>query len=97
MFKLQVPPLGRISYIDVMQISLTPEQREWLEAKVAAGQFGSLEEAAAAAIADSMAGEIDDMAWAKPYVDEARAAVARGDVLTIEEHRARIARRLSKT
>lgn len=80
-----------------MQISLTPEQREWLEAKVAAGQFDSLEEAATAAIADSMAGEIDDMAWAKPYVDEARAAVARGDVLTIEEHRARIARRLSKT
>jgi len=80
-----------------MQISLTPEQREWLEAKVAAGQFGSIEEAAAAAIADSMAGEIDDMAWAKPYVDEARDAVARGDVLTIEEHRARIAHRLSKT
>jgi antitoxin ParD1/3/4 len=80
-----------------MQISLTPEQREWLEAKVAAGQFDSIEEAATAAIADSMAGEIDDMAWAKPYVDEARAAVARGDVLTIEEHRARIARHLSKT
>lgn len=80
-----------------MQISLTPEQREWLEAKVAAGQFDSIEEAAAAAIADSMAGEIDDMAWAKPYVDEARAAVARGDVLTIEEHRARIARHLSKS
>jgi antitoxin ParD1/3/4 len=80
-----------------MQISLTAEQREWLEAKVAAGQFDSIEEAAAAAIADSMAGEIDDMAWAKPYVDEARDAVARGDVLTIEEHRARIARHLSKT
>jgi antitoxin ParD1/3/4 len=77
-----------------MQISLTPEQREWLEAKVAAGQFDSVEEAAAAAIADSMAGEVDDMAWAKPYVDEGRAAVARGDVLTVEEHRARMARRL---
>ena len=71
-----------------MQISLTREQQEWLEAKVAAGQFGSIEEAAAAAIADSMAGEIDDMAWAKPYVDEARAAIERGDVLSIEEHRA---------
>jgi antitoxin ParD1/3/4 len=68
-----------------MQISLTPEQQEWLEAKVAAGQFGSIEEAAAAAIADSIAGEIDDMVWAKPYIDEARAAVARGDVLTLEE------------
>lgn len=80
-----------------MQIPLTSEQRQWLEAKVAAGQFGSIEEAAVAAIADSMAGEIDDMAWAKPYVDEARDAVARGDVLSIEEHRARIAHRLSKS
>ena len=85
-----------VGYTDAMQISLTPEQHDWLEAKVAAGQFGSVEEAAAAAIADSMAGEIDDMAWAKTYVDEARAAVARGDMLTLEEHRARIARRLSK-
>ena len=25
----------------------------------------------------------DDLAWAKPYVDRARAAVARGDVLTL--------------
>lgn len=86
-----------ISYTDVMQISLTPEQQEWLEAKVAAGHYTSIEEAAAAAIADSMAGDVDDMAWARPYVDEARAAVARGDVLSVEEHRARIARRLSKT
>lgn len=77
-----------------MQITLTPEQQAWLEAKVAAGEFGTVEEAAAAAIADSMAGEIDDMAWAKPYVDEARAAVARGKVLTLEEHRARLAHRL---
>jgi antitoxin ParD1/3/4 len=79
-----------------MQISLTREQEEWLEAKVAAGLFGSIEEAVAAAIADSMAGEIDDMAWAKPYVDEARAAIERGDVLSIEEHKARMARRLRR-
>jgi antitoxin ParD1/3/4 len=79
-----------------MQISLTPEQKAWLEAKVAAGEFGSIEEAAVAAITDSMAGEIDDMGWAKPYVDEARSAAVRGEVLTLEEHRARIARQLSE-
>jgi antitoxin ParD1/3/4 len=33
----------------------------------------------------------DDLAWAKPYVDEALAAVARGDVITLEEHKRRIA------
>jgi antitoxin ParD1/3/4 len=77
-----------------MQITLTPEQQAWLEAKVAAGEFGSVEDAVEAAITNSMAAEIDDMAWAIPYVDEARAAVARGEVLTLEEHRARVARQL---
>jgi toxin ParE1/3/4 len=33
--------------------------------------------------------EPDDMAWAKPLVDEARADIARGDVCTLEGHRAR--------
>jgi antitoxin ParD1/3/4 len=79
-----------------MQITLTPEQQAWLEAKVAAGEFGSVEDAVAAAITNSMAAEIDDMAWAMPYVDEARAAVARGEVLTLEEHRARVARQLGE-
>lgn len=80
-----------------MQLTLTPEQRAWLEAKVAAGEFSSVEEAAAAAITDSMAGDVDDMAWARPYADEARAEAARGEVMTLEEHRARIARHLSES
>jgi hypothetical protein len=29
---------------------------------------------------DQLAMRDDDLAWAKPYVDEARASVARGDV-----------------
>jgi hypothetical protein len=29
------------------------------------------------------------LAWAKPHVDEALADVARGDVMTLEEHEAR--------
>jgi hypothetical protein len=28
----------------------------------------------------------DDFAWAKPYVEQARASVARGDVLSGEEY-----------
>jgi len=81
-----------------MQITLTPEQQAWLEAKVAAGEFGSVEEAALAAITDSMAGEIEDMAWAKqPYINQARTAAARGEVLTLEEHRARIVRQLGES
>lgn len=28
----------------------------------------------------------DDLAWAKPYIDEAIAEVERGEVVTLEEH-----------
>ena len=31
-----------------------------------------------------------DLAWAKPYVDEADAEIARGDFVTLEEHEARM-------
>ena len=30
--------------------------------------------------------DADDLAWAKPYVDQARSSVARGDVLSGEEY-----------
>jgi len=32
-----------------------------------------------------MATEVDDLDWAKPYVEEARASLARGDVLSGEQ------------
>jgi antitoxin ParD1/3/4 len=35
------------------------------------------------------------LAWAKPYLDKAEADIARGDVITLEEHRARNAARLA--
>ncbi len=83
-----------------MSITLTPDQETWIKAHVATGDFASVEEAARQLIDDRIAelahdegGEPDDMAWAKPLVDEARAAIARGDVLTLEEHRARNAAR----
>ena len=83
-----------------MTITLTPEQEKWINAHVATGDFASVEEAARqlidgriAEFAHDAGDEHDDMAWAKPLVDEARAAIARGDVLTLEEHRARNAAR----
>jgi antitoxin ParD1/3/4 len=82
-----------------MTITLTPEQQALLSAYVARGDFSSIEEAALQLIneriAERAAEEGDDLAWAKPYVDEARAAVARGDVLTLDEHKARNAARLA--
>jgi antitoxin ParD1/3/4 len=72
-----------------MEISLSPAQQEWLRARVARGEFATIEDAASAAITESMAGDIDDLAWARPYVDQARQDVSSGKVLTLEEHRAR--------
>ena len=68
-----------------MHITLPQEQIEWLEAQVAAGHFSSIDEAVAVAIADLKALGDDDLAWAKPYVDQARASLARGDVISGEE------------
>lgn len=82
-----------------ISLSLTPEQQAWLKARVASGDFASVEEAArqliGERIAEREAEEGDDLIWAKPYVDEALASVARGEGLTFDEHRARNAARLA--
>jgi antitoxin ParD1/3/4 len=69
-----------------MNIKLPIEQEEWLKAQVAAGCYASLDEALAVAVADLMAIHSDELAWAKPYIDQARASVARGDVMSGEEY-----------
>ena len=71
-----------------MPITLTPEQEAWLQAHVASGDFASIEDAARQLIDERAAEQTDDLAWAKPYVDEARAAVARGEFVSLEQHRA---------
>ena len=85
-----------------MTITLTPEQESWIKAHVATGEFASIEQAARQLIDDRIAelaqdegDEPDDMAWAKPLVDEGLAALERGEVITLEEHRARNAARLA--
>jgi len=68
-----------------MNIRLPPTQQAWLEAQVAAGKFNSVDDAVAVAVADLMAINDDDLAWAKPYVDEGRAAAARGEVVSLDD------------
>lgn len=91
--------LGIYGTMSDMTISLTPEQQAWLNAHVARGDFSSVEEAVRQLlderIAERAAEESDDLAWAKPYVDEALAEVARGEFLNRDEHRARNAARLA--
>jgi antitoxin ParD1/3/4 len=82
-----------------MLITLTPEQEAWLKAHVANGDFASIDEAARQLIderiAERAAEETDDLAWAKPYVDAAREAVARGEFVSLDEHKAHNARLLA--
>ncbi len=81
-----------------MPITLTPKQEAWLQAHVATGDFASVEEAARQLIDDRIAEIVaedddEDLDWAKPLLDEARASIARGDALTLEEHRRKNAAR----
>ena len=64
-----------------MTITLTPEQLKWIEQQVAGGKFESVEDAVRLAVAELMSIDTDDLAWAKPLVDGARASIARGEGL----------------
>jgi antitoxin ParD1/3/4 len=79
-----------------MNITLPREQQEWLEAQVRAGAYDSVEDAVATILGQHMNLDIDDMAWAKPLVDEGRACIKRGEMLTLDEHRAHIDATLEK-
>ena len=68
-----------------MQIILSAEQEGWLRKRIANGEFHSVDDAIRQLIGDRMIVDGDDMAWAKPLVDEARAAVARGDASSLED------------
>jgi antitoxin ParD1/3/4 len=58
---------------------VTPEQLKWIEQQVARGKFASVEDAVRLAVADLMVVDADDLEWAEPLVDEARASIARGE------------------
>ncbi len=79
-----------------MNITLPREQQEWLEAQVRAGTYETIDEAVASIVAEHMLLDLDDLDWAKPLVDEARASIARGEGMTLEEYRARMDKRFGK-
>ncbi len=83
-----------------MVVTLTREQEQWLGARVAMGDFPTIEEAARRLLDERIAelGEFADydFAWARPRVDKAREAVARGEVMTLQEHKSRVSEHLLK-
>ena len=82
-----------------MTVTLKPEQEAWLRCHVEAGDFASIEDAALhlidERIADRENEKSGDLAWAKPDVEEGLAALARGDVISHDEHRSRNVIRLA--
>ena len=62
-----------------MNVPLKRQDQEWLEAQVASGRFASLAEAVETAVAKLKSDDVTDDAWAKPFVDDALAALERGE------------------
>jgi antitoxin ParD1/3/4 len=80
-----------------MNIALKADQLKWLEDEVATGTFASVEDAVRLAVAGLMTmSEDDDLSWAKPLVDDARAAIARGEGTPASAVKAEIAEQLRK-
>lgn len=72
-----------------MTVTLSADHLAWVEARVASGTYADADEAVrdilAAGIAELEEAEVDDMAWAKPLVDEALAAIERGEFEIVED------------
>lgn len=77
-----------------MTITITHQQQAWLLDHVSRGEFRSVEDGVRQLLDERMAEraaeEGDDLAWACPEVDQARADVAAGRVLSVEAHEARM-------
>jgi Arc/MetJ-type ribon-helix-helix transcriptional regulator len=80
--------------IETMTITLTAEQQRWLEAEVAAGRIASVEEAVRLAVDLIMPVDTTDLSWAKPYLDEAREQVARGEYVEHSDLKRELAERI---
>jgi len=64
-----------------MTNTLTPTNQKWLEQQVKEGAFSSEDEALNMAVETLKSILIDDLSWARPYIDEARQEIADGKVL----------------
>jgi antitoxin ParD1/3/4 len=82
-----------------MSITLTPEQEAWCKAHVAAGVFASVAAAARQRIDERIAEraieEGDDLLMGETLCGRSAGRGARGDVLTLDEHKSRNAARLA--
>lgn len=82
-----------------MNVRVKPETEAWLKAEVAKGRFGSIEEAVETIVLAHQAAEldvaVDDHTWAKPLIDEALAALERGEGSTLADVVSRLKDRIA--
>jgi antitoxin ParD1/3/4 len=81
-----------------LKVTLTPEQIAWIDVRIARGDFPSVEDAVRQLIDERIAErsiEDDDLAWAGPFLDSAIVEAERGNVMSLEEHRAHNRARLA--
>jgi Arc/MetJ-type ribon-helix-helix transcriptional regulator len=71
-----------------MTMQLPSDVQDWIDKRVKAGAFKTEAEAIAFAVRQ-LASPDEDLSWLKPLLDEARAEIARGDGISLEEFRAR--------
>lgn len=81
-----------------MNIRLKPRIEALLKAQVDAGHFETIEDAITAAVLGAPVSEaaLEDLTWAKPMLDEADRAIARGETLSEQEAYWDLERRLGK-
>lgn len=81
-----------------MPISLTPHLEEWIAARVAEGEFDSIEDGVRQLVEERIAerdlGD-DDLTWLKPLIDEGLANIERGEIMSAEEFGLRTAEMLA--
>ena len=79
-----------------MQVTLTTDQRQWLEKQVAAGRYPTVDAAALAIIDERMSLETAGLDWARPLLDAARAGIGRGEYSRIKDVDARLEQRIHR-
>jgi Arc/MetJ-type ribon-helix-helix transcriptional regulator len=72
-----------------MTTQLPSDVQDWIDQRVRAGAFKTPAEAIAFAVRQ-LASPDEDLSWIAPLLDEARAEIARGEGLSLEEFRARM-------
>jgi Arc/MetJ-type ribon-helix-helix transcriptional regulator len=72
-----------------MDMQLPPDVQDWIDQRVRAGAFKTPAEAIAFAVRQVTSPD-EDLSWVKPLLDEARAEIARGEGISLEDFRARM-------